>query len=141
MWGRSILVTPIAVLAMNGIAYSQVPPPPKVVPEAPAMGGEPQTKPGPTVINIGSNEVSLARLANTKLLHVKKELLSRLSPVLFQQSQNETAPVPQDIGTVTNAFLDPTKHAITFVAVRTGSAKVLVPWCKCGLTINLIRSL
>jgi sporulation protein YlmC with PRC-barrel domain len=94
------------------------------------MGGQPQTKPGPKVINLGSNEASLARLANTKLVHVTQQQLGQLSPVLFQQSQHETASVPQNIATVKTALLDPTKGAITFIAVETGNRGdlVLLPW-------------
>lgn len=130
MWGRSIFIANFAVFAMGGIAYAQVPPPPKAVFEAPAMGGEPYTKPGPTVINLGSNQVSLARLTNTKLVHMKKEKLGRLSRLLFQRSQQEIAPVPENIGTVKSALLNPTRNAITFAVVESGERKtaVLVPW-------------
>jgi sporulation protein YlmC with PRC-barrel domain len=128
----TILFGSIVALGVAGPAFAQSsqPHPPKGVSEAPALGGEPQTKPGPKVINIASNEASLARLANTKVVHVTRQQLGDLSPVLFQQSQNKTAPVPQNLATVKTVLLDPGKHAATFIAVETDDhgGPLLVPW-------------
>jgi sporulation protein YlmC with PRC-barrel domain len=131
---RTMLALPAVIaLAWAGGAHaqnqkSQPPQPPKSVAEAPAMGGQPGTKPGPKVINLGSNQASLADLADANLVHVTQQQLGQLSPVLFQQSQDQTAPVPQNIGTVQTALLDPARHTIDFVVVQTGNKQVLVPW-------------
>ena len=128
----SVLIASVAFIALGGGAFGQSPQPqpPKAVPEAPRMGGEPSTKTGPTVINLGSNEVSLARLAGVKVVHVTREQLGKLSPVLFQQSQHETAPVPHNIASVKTELFEPARHAITFLVVNAGKrgSPVLVPW-------------
>lgn len=129
-----IFLTSVVALALTGAlagaSHAQAPQPPKAVPEAPAMGGEPNTKTGPAVIAPRSNEVELARLANASLVHLTKEKLGQLSSLLYHDTRQETAEVPDTIGTVTTALLDPARDAITFVGVQAGSSgkEVALPW-------------
>jgi len=54
----------LAVALIGASAGAQVPQPPKSVPEAPAMGGRPQTKSGHAVIALRANEVALSQVAH-----------------------------------------------------------------------------
>ncbi|HEY3917180.1 MAG TPA: PRC-barrel domain-containing protein [Stellaceae bacterium] len=115
-------------MAVIGATNAQTPQPPKAVPEAPAMGGEPNTKPGPQPIALRANEVKLSGLANAGLVHITKEQLGQLSEVLYPNSAKQTAQVPQNIGTVTTALLDPARHAITFIGVSAKGKVMAVSW-------------
>lgn len=125
---QRIVLSGIAAVALIGAAHAQAPKPPKAVPEAPAMGGEPHTKPGPQPIAPRANEVKLAGIANAGLVHTTKEQLGQLSTVLYPNSAQQTAQVPQNIGTITTAEFDPARHAVTTVGVSANGKTVAVPW-------------
>ena len=118
----------IAAVALMSAAHAQAPQPPKAVPEAPAMGGEPNTKPGPQPIAPRANEVKLSGIANAALVHITKEQLGQLSTVLYPSSAQQTAQVPQNIGTITTAEFDPARHAVTLIGVSVNGKTVAVPW-------------
>ena len=94
------------------------------------MGGEPQTKPGPAVISLLANEVRLSRVANASLIRDKDEKLGQLSPELYGNEPNTKADIPEKIGTLTSAILDPKRKEITSVAVEGGSGNKVaaLPW-------------
>jgi hypothetical protein len=89
----------VALLSANG--WAQTPQPPKVVPEAPAMGGEPQTKSGPAVIALRANEVQLSHVADASLMRTTTEKLGQLSRPLYGNQANTNAQVPEKVGTLT----------------------------------------
>lgn len=124
----STVALAVALLSANG--WAQAPQPPKAVPEAPAMGGEPQTKSGPSVIAPRANEVQLSRLANASLIRTITEKLGQLSPNLYGDQANTKAQVPEKIGTLTSAILDPKRKEITAVGVDTGAGHKIaaLPW-------------
>ena len=132
---QSVLLSSVFVLALAGSALAQnstgspSPQPPKAVKEVPAMGGQPNSKSGAKVIGLRANEVALSRLANTDVRQLKKETLGQAGGVLYENQRDQTAEVPQKIGTVTTELLDPAKKAVTYVGVKAGSgdAKAL-PW-------------
>lgn len=96
------------------------------------MGGEPQTKPSPAVIALRANEVELSRVAHASLTRNTTEKLGQLSSNLYGNASNQTADVPQKVGTLTSAMLDPTRKEITVVGVEagTGSKVTALPWSK-----------
>lgn len=124
----SSVAVAVALFGANGRA--QTPQPPKAVPEAPAMGGEPQTKSGPAVIALRANEVQLSRLANASLMRTTTEKLGQLSSNLYGNQANTNAQVPEKVGTLTSALLDPKRKEITAVGVDTGAAHKVaaLPW-------------
>lgn len=122
----------LAVALLSAPAFAQTPQPPKAVPEAPAMGGQPQTKPNPPVIGLRANEVELSRVANASLMHNTTETLGQLGPSLYDNERNTKADVPQQVGTLTTAMLDPAGKKITLVGVKTGTGDKIsaLPWSK-----------
>lgn len=125
---QRIVLSGIAAVALIGAAHAQAPQPPKAVPETPAMGGQPNTKPGPQPIAPRANEVKLSGIANAGLVHTTKEQLGQLSSVLYPNSAQQTAQVPQNIGTITTAEFDPSRHAVTTLGVSVDGKTVAVPW-------------
>jgi sporulation protein YlmC with PRC-barrel domain len=122
----SSVVLAIALAGMS--AGAQTPQPPKPVPEAPAMGGEPQTKPTPPVIALRANEVALSRVAHASLIHNTTEALAEQNPNLYGNEPGEKAKVPEKIGTLTTAWLDSGRKKIVAVSVDAGGKTAELPW-------------
>jgi sporulation protein YlmC with PRC-barrel domain len=120
----------LAVALIGTGVFAQTPQPPKAVPEAPALGGEPQTKSGHQVISLRANEVALSRLAKTSLMHNTTKQLSDLSPNLYGNQGNTKAQVPEKIGTLTTAWLDPGRKEIVAVSADANGKTVEIPWSK-----------
>jgi sporulation protein YlmC with PRC-barrel domain len=120
----------LAVLLIGGSsAGAQAPQPPKSVPEAPAMGGQPQTKSSRPVIALRANEVALSRVAHASLVHNATKPLGDVSRTLYRNEPNEKANVPEKIGTLTTALLDPSQKKVTAVGVDTGANRTAeLPW-------------
>jgi sporulation protein YlmC with PRC-barrel domain len=109
-------------------AGAQTPQPPKKVPEAPAMGGQPQTKSSRPVIALRANEVALSRVAHASLVHDATKQLGDVSRTLYRNEPNEKVPVPEKIGTLDTALLDPAQKKVTAVRVDTGNKTVVLAW-------------
>src|SRR6185312_13763998 len=122
----------LAVALLGASAGAQTPKPPKSVPEAPAMGGEPQTQSGHAAIALRANEVALSHVAQASLVHNTTKPLSEVSRTLYRDEPNEKAQVPEKIGTLTTAWLDPARKEITAVSVETGDSDKTaeLPWSK-----------
>jgi sporulation protein YlmC with PRC-barrel domain len=121
----------LAIALLGASAGAKAPQPPKSVPETPAMGGEPQTKSGHPVIGLRANEVALSRVAHASLVHNATKPLSEVSRTLYRSEPNEKAQVPEKVGTLTTAWLDPARKEVTAVSVETGDNKTAqLPWSK-----------
>lgn len=118
----------LAVALLGASAGAQTPQPPKPVPEAPAMGGQPQTKPSRPVIALRANEVALSQVAHASLVHDATKPLGDVSRTLYRNEANEKVPVPEKIGTLTTALLDPAHKKVTAVSVDTDSRTLVLPW-------------
>jgi sporulation protein YlmC with PRC-barrel domain len=118
----------LAVALLGISAGAQTPQPPKAVPEAPAMGGQPQTKSSHPVIALRANEVALSRVAHASLVHNATKALGDVSRTLYPNEPNEKVPVPEKIGTLTTALLDPAQKKVVAVAVDTDNKTVVLPW-------------
>lgn len=123
--GTSVVLA-VALIGWN--AGAQTPQPPKPVPEAPAMGGQPQTKSSRPVIALRANEVALSRVAHASLVHNAKKQLGDVSRTLYGNEPNDQASVPEKIGTLTTALLDPVQKKVTAVRVDTDNKTVVLPW-------------
>jgi sporulation protein YlmC with PRC-barrel domain len=118
-------------IALAGVSASaQTPQPPKSVPEAPAMGGEPQTKPSQPVIALRANEVALSQVAHASLIHNTTKALAQENPNLYGADKGVTAKVPETVGTLTTAWLDPAQKKVTAVSVDADNKTVELPWSK-----------
>lgn len=118
-------------IAVAGVSVSaQTPQPPKNVPEAPAMGGQPQTKPSRSVIALRANEVALSQVAHASLIHNTSKVLAQANPNLYGGDKGETAQVPETVGTLTTAWLDPAQKKVTAVSVDADNKTIAVPWSK-----------
>ena len=119
----------LAVALIGATARAQAPQPPKPVPEAPAMGGQPQTKPSRPVIALRANEVALSRVAHASLVHNATKQLGDVSRTLYGNEPNDTVKVPEKIGTLTTALVDPVQKKVTAVGIDVGSSKTVeLPW-------------
>ena len=118
----------LAMALIGASAGAQTPQPPKRVPEAPAMGGQPQTKPSRPVIALRANEVALSRVAHASLVHDATKQLGDVSRTLYRNEPNEKVPVPEKIGTLSTALLDPVQKKVTAVRVDTGNKTIVLPW-------------
>lgn len=118
----------LAVMLIGVSAAAQTPQPPKEVPEAPAMGGQPQTKSSRPVIALRANEVALSRIAHASLVHDTTKQLGDVSRTLYGNEPNDKAKVPEKIGTLTTAFLDPVQKKVTAVRVKIDKKTVVLPW-------------
>ena len=92
------------------------------------MGGQPQTKSSRPVIALRANEVALSRVAHASLVHNATKQLGDVSRTLYRNEPNEQASVPEKIGTLTTALLDPTQKKVTAVRVDTDNKTVVLPW-------------
>jgi sporulation protein YlmC with PRC-barrel domain len=120
----------LAIAVVGASVNAQTPQPPKSVPEAPAMGGEPQTKPSQPVIALRANEVALSQVAHASLIHSTTKALAQDNPNLYGADKGVTAKVPETVGTLTTAWLDPTQKKVTAVSVDADNKTVEVPWSK-----------
>jgi sporulation protein YlmC with PRC-barrel domain len=118
----------LAVALIGASAGARTPQPPKAVPEAPAMGGQPQTKSSRPVIALRANEVALSRVAHASLVHDATKQLGDVSRTLYGNEPNEKAKVPEKIGTLATALLDPVRKKVTAVRVDTHDKTVVLPW-------------
>ena len=118
----------LAVALLGASAAAQTSQPPKAVPEAPAMGGQPQTKSSRPVIALRANEVALSRVAHASLVHDTTKQLGDISRTLYGNEPNDTAKVPEKIGTLTTALLDPVQKKVTAVRVDIDNKTVVLPW-------------
>jgi sporulation protein YlmC with PRC-barrel domain len=120
----------LAVALLGASVRAQPPQPPKSVPEAPAMGGEPQTKSGPAVIALRANEVALSHVAHASLVHNTTKPLEHVGRTLYDNAPNVKTQVPEKVGTLTTALLDPSRNEVTAVAVETGADNKVaaLPW-------------
>jgi len=118
----------LALALIGASAGAQTPQPPKSVPEAPAMGGQPQTKSSRPLIALRANEVALSRVARASLLHDTTKELGDVSRTLYANERNDKAKVPEKIGTLTTALLDPTQKKVTAVRVDIDNKTVDLPW-------------
>jgi sporulation protein YlmC with PRC-barrel domain len=127
---RHTMVLGALAMTLTAAAYAAPPQPPQQVPEAPAMGGEPQTKPSERVINLTANEVALSRIKGAGLIHTQTERLGDVGGPLYESQRNTPASVPERVGTIRGALFDPGKNAIAFVAVDPikGGGTVVLPW-------------
>jgi sporulation protein YlmC with PRC-barrel domain len=122
----SSVVLAVALIAAS--AGAQPPQPPKSVPEAPAMGGQPQTKSSRPVIALRANEVALSHVAHASLIHNTTKRLGDVSRTLYGNEPNEKVPVPEKIGTLTTAMVDPAQKKVTAVSVDADNKTVVLPW-------------
>ena len=118
----------LAVALMGASVGAQTPQPPKRVPEAPAMGGQPQTKSSRPVIALRANEVALSRVAHASLVHDATKQLGDVSSTLYANEPNDTAKVPEKIGTLTTALLDPEQKKVTAVRADIDNKTIVLPW-------------
>ncbi|HWE72357.1 MAG TPA: PRC-barrel domain-containing protein [Stellaceae bacterium] len=125
--GSSVVLT----IALVGAGVSaQTPQLPKKAPEAPAMGGEPQTKSGHAVIALRANEVALSGVTRASLIHNTTKALAQENPNLYGADKGAKAEVPETIGTLTAVWLDPAQKKVVAVSVDADSKTVELPWSK-----------
>lgn len=118
----------LAVALMGASAGAQTPQLPKRAPEAPAMGGQPQTKSSRPVIALRANEVALSRVAHASLVHDATKQLGDVSSTLYAKEPNDTARVPEKIGTLTTALLDPEQKKVTAVRADINNKTIVLAW-------------
>jgi sporulation protein YlmC with PRC-barrel domain len=94
------------------------------------MGGEPQTKPSQPVIALRANEVALSQVAHASLIHNTTKALAQENPNLYGADKGVTAKVPETVGTLTTAWLDPAQKKVIAVSVDANNKTVDVPWSR-----------
>lgn len=92
------------------------------------MGGQPQTKSSRPVIALRANEVALSRVAHASLVYNAKKQLGDVSRTLYGNEPNDQATVPEKIGTLATALLDPVQKKVAAVRVDTDNKTVVLPW-------------
>lgn len=75
-----------------------------------------------------ANEVALSRMLDASLIHNTTKTLSEVGRTLYGNRANQTAEVPEKIGTVKTVWLDPSRKEVTAVSVEAGTKTTEIPW-------------